>query len=113
MSSDEGEGAPGFKKEYGVHKLPWRAESVTRNLRTLDALRRRFGGDEGQGEQRGAKVRPRFLTSTESTRTRGVPRLPRTAYNPEWLQSRNALQRQDLQMRDVDYDFSYDADVDA
>ncbi|KAI0628161.1 hypothetical protein C8Q77DRAFT_1068583 [Trametes polyzona] len=112
MSSDEENDVGGtLWKEYGVHRMPWRDKAVTHNLRVLDALRRRYRSEEGQGERRGARPRIRFLTDIPSKRTRAVPRLPRNAYDPQWLAGLNTLQRADLQHRQDNHDFSHDPEI--
>lgn len=111
MSSDEEEYVGGVLQHYRVSSLPWRYKLVTVLLRLLDALYRRYRSKIGQGSLHGARPHLRYLTDVISSNTRGVPGLPRNAYDPEWLDGLRPLQRQDLQVQDTVVDFAVDRSV--
>ncbi|KAI9059823.1 hypothetical protein FKP32DRAFT_1613968 [Trametes sanguinea] len=106
MSSDEGEYENNILQRYRIHNMPWRDPRVTSLMRLLDALRRRYRSEQGQGDLRGSKCRLRCLSDAQSERTRAVPGLPRDAYEANWLQEQHALAVRDLEIQDGLYDFS-------
>ncbi|KAI0648927.1 hypothetical protein C8Q79DRAFT_904310 [Trametes meyenii] len=110
MSSDEEDTASPFPCYHVSHK-PWRAHAVTRFLRVLDALYRRRRSRQGQGSRRGAQPRLRFQSSNVSSQATAVHGLPRNAYDSNWLTARTAVEIEDLNIDETQYDFSHHADV--
>ena len=88
MSSDEEE-TVGQYTRYNVLEPPWRSQEVTAWLRIIDALYMRARRDGVYGDQRGSPTRYRVDGVKRSANGKFVPRLPRDAYDEEWL----ALQR--------------------
>lgn len=84
MSSDE-EVRINSRKEYHIRLPAWRSESVTGWLRVFDILYNRARFDGLLGDQRGALPHARVRTEAKSTSRRFVTRLPKDAYDPEWL----------------------------
>lgn len=107
MSSDEeDEGAPFVR--YRVVKKTWRHVRVTKLLRLLDALHRRWR-KKGRAK-RGSRPRVRFLDEDlHSTRT-AVSRLPKNAYDEHWLSTLKTHRREELAV-DKDHDFTIDISV--
>ncbi|RPD67748.1 hypothetical protein L226DRAFT_474467, partial [Lentinus tigrinus ALCF2SS1-7] len=109
MSSDEEEeGAPFVR--YRVLIKPWRSEAVTKFLRALDALHRRYRKTGGSGSKRGSPPRLRCLSTEEST-SKEVPRLPINAYNERWYSEQKGLKRDDIAARPTPYNFDLDVAV--
>ncbi|EIW59185.1 uncharacterized protein TRAVEDRAFT_122814 [Trametes versicolor FP-101664 SS1] len=111
MSSDEEEYSGTILLHYRISSCPWRETRVTSIMRLLDALERRYRSDLGQGDLRGAKTRLRCLSEKVSKRTRGVPGLPRDAYDAAWLEGLRPLERRDLEVKEGVYDFSVPANI--
>ncbi|KAH9858480.1 hypothetical protein C2E23DRAFT_718089 [Lenzites betulinus] len=107
MSSDE-EDTEGPFTRYAAFRKPWRHASVTRIMRILDALHRRSRSRSGQGSQRGRGPRVRYMSSQVSPEKRVVRRLPRNAYDPDWLRTRTAVQLEELDIEETPYDFTID-----
>lgn len=111
MSSDEEEYSGTILLHYKIARCPWRDDRATAIMRLLDALDRRYRSELGQGDLRGAKSRLRCLSELVSERTRGVPGLPRDAYDAAWLNTQRALQLRDLEIKEGTYDFSVPANI--
>ena len=108
MSSDEeDEGAP--LRRFRVFVKAWRSESVTKFLRILDALHRRYRQRAGAGTKRGSPPRLRYLCVHQSI-SKAVERLPINAYDETWYANLKGLKKDDIAAKDP-YDFSVDQSV--
>lgn len=88
MSSDE-EQIVGQHKQYEVIEPAWRSDVVTSWLRIFDALHAQAKRSGLLGDQRGAEPRMRItnMPPKRSTSERFVSKLPRNAYDDQWLNS--------------------------
>ncbi|RPD56981.1 hypothetical protein L226DRAFT_449457, partial [Lentinus tigrinus ALCF2SS1-7] len=109
MSSDEEEEDAPFVR-YRVLVKPWRSEAVTKFLRALDALHRRYRKTGGSGSKRGSRPRLRYVYSEKST-SKEVRRLPINAYSEDWYREQKGLRRDEIAARPTPYNFDLDASV--
>ncbi|KAI0682106.1 hypothetical protein C8T65DRAFT_597539 [Cerioporus squamosus] len=102
MSSDEEEENAPFRR-YRVYDVIWRSDAVTKMLRALDALHRRW---RRKSSKRGAQPRMRYLVDEVAQKpTRAVRRLPRNAYTPTWYNELKSFEKDNLNARPTDFDF--------
>ena len=110
MSSDEEDDKGSFVR-YRVFKKTWRHADVTKFLRILDALYRMWRRESGQAPKRGSMQRRRYLVDEEATDRPAVPRLPKNAYDPDWLAKLTPTELDDLSPSKEKYDFSHDRNL--
>ncbi|RDX40372.1 hypothetical protein OH76DRAFT_1366335 [Lentinus brumalis] len=102
MSSDEEDDDAPFRR-FRAYDVPWRSEAVTKMLRALDALHRRW---RRKSSKRGAQPRMRYLANEPTaTPTPAVPRLPSNAYKRPWYDDIPSFERDDLNARPTEFDF--------
>ncbi|RPD60434.1 hypothetical protein L227DRAFT_502152, partial [Lentinus tigrinus ALCF2SS1-6] len=109
MSSDEEEEDAPFVR-YRIMVKPWRSEAVTKFLRALDALHRRYRKTGGSGSKRGSPPRLRYVSVEEST-SKEVPRLPINAYSERWYTEQKGLKLDEIAARPTPYNFDLDESV--
>ncbi|KAH9885103.1 hypothetical protein C8Q73DRAFT_660346 [Cubamyces lactineus] len=110
MSSDESS-VENDIVHYRILKKSWRHPNLTIWLRVFDAAYRKTRVSETNRATRGAPVHWRLVTNQYDNRRAAVPCLPKNAYNPEWLNSLNGMDVEDLAARDEFYDFTHTPDV--
>ncbi|KAL0959438.1 hypothetical protein HGRIS_014682 [Hohenbuehelia grisea] len=112
MSSDESDHENGIS-QYRVIQKHWRSPALTPWLRVFDAIHRRtrFGSANARRAGRGARPRLRVDGNGVNFRSAPVPGLPHNAYSHEWLLSLPRIDRDDLVVGNVAYDFSHPADM--
>ncbi|KAH9856335.1 hypothetical protein C2E23DRAFT_722276, partial [Lenzites betulinus] len=110
MSSDEEDKDSPYTR-YRILRKPWRAPAVTTFLRVLDALHRRWRSRHGQGNQRGAPPRLRYMGTDVSNLSRPVRGLPINFYDANWLAARTDVQRADLQPVDTPHALHHSGEI--
>jgi hypothetical protein len=88
MSSDE-EQDIGGRKQYEVILPAWRSERVTAWLRIFDALYVRAKRSGLLSVYPGPEARLRVVSDRRSTSGKFVAKLPRDAYDDEWLRGQD------------------------
>lgn len=106
MSSDESS-VENDIVHYRVVKKRWRNEKVTSWLRAFDAMYRKKRVSATNRRSRGAAVHAREVTNTFDDSRAAVPHLPRSAYDEIWLQALQAVDLEDLCVRDEPYVFEH------
>lgn len=96
MSGDESDHFGGHRR-YVVSKLNWRSDEVTEVLRALDALVL-VSHWTSDGRPRPGKFPHVQLDSDKVEKRDPVRNLPRNFYQPEWLDTLDKYERQDLNM---------------
>ncbi|OJT10377.1 hypothetical protein TRAPUB_13108, partial [Trametes pubescens] len=110
MSSDESSVEDDITY-YSVLRKKWRHGNLTTWLRVFDAMYRRLRVSKTNRKGRGASVHWRQVT-TRYNDTRGpVHCLPKSAYDPEWLNGLNDMEREDLAMSEAQYAFTHAPEV--
>ncbi len=108
MSSDEEDEDAPFRR-YGVPDVDWRSDPLTKVLRTLDALHRRW---RKKSSKRGAQPRMRYLANVAARdSTRAVRRLPQNAYTQSWYEELRSFEKDDLNVRPTDFDFEIPQEI--
>jgi len=77
---------------YNVLEPSWRSQDVTAWLRVFDALYSRARRDGVYGDQRGSVTRLRVDGMKRSASEKFVPKLPRNAYDNEWLSQQRYIE---------------------
>jgi len=88
MSSDE-EQDIGGQKQYEVILPVWRSDRVTAWLRIFDALYVRGKRNKIFGAREGPELRLRIVSQRKSTGEKFVTKLPRNAYDDNWLRGQD------------------------
>ncbi|KAI0323605.1 hypothetical protein GY45DRAFT_1264317 [Cubamyces sp. BRFM 1775] len=110
MSSDESDHRNGAV-QYGVFKKDWRNPIITGWLRVFDSLYRRLRLNEANHSTPGSHPHLCFYSDKSSSRHPPVKGLPRNAYDPTWLDALVVYDKKQLLIREVDYDFTHDAEM--
>ncbi|KAH9168267.1 hypothetical protein EDB89DRAFT_1855711 [Lactarius sanguifluus] len=97
MSGDESDHTGGHRR-YVVRKLNWRSDEVTRVLRILDALVL-VSHWTSDGRPRPGKFPHIRIDSNRVENREPVRNLPRNFYQPEWLDTLDKYERQELKIR--------------
>ncbi|PCH39881.1 hypothetical protein WOLCODRAFT_67930 [Wolfiporia cocos MD-104 SS10] len=108
MSSDEPDTHNGLK-QYRILCKKWRHPAMGPWLQAFDAVYRQTKHIASES-QRGTQPRTRFLSNREDNMRPPVKRLPRNAYNPEWYNELNVIDRDNLEAG-PDYDFTHLPDI--
>lgn len=90
MSSDE-EKDIGGRKQYEVTLPVWRSDRVTAWLRIFDALYVRGKRSRLFSDKEGAELRLRIVSQRRSTSGKFITKLPRDAYDDEWLRGQDEV----------------------
>ena len=106
MSSDESS-VENDIVHYRVVKKRWRNEKVTSWLRAFDAMYRKKRVSATNRRSRGAAVHAREVTNNFDDSRAAVPHLPRSAYDETWLHTLQAVDLEDLCVREEPYLFEH------
>lgn len=96
---------------YTIIQDEWRAPEVTKWVRTLDHVYMSFKFNAAGKSAPGNWVRTRNVSRRISSKTDPVAGLPRNFYDKKWLKSLNPFQRERLDIKDFDFDFTLSEDI--